>query len=497
MITALFIFDAKGDILISKLYKEGVKRNISDVFRIQVITTNSKNNSAGDSDGRDVRSPVLTLGSTSFIYIKSGLLWICAVTRSNQDCSLVLEFLYNFENLLKNMLIGYGNDSQLSIKKQLTDELITNNFNLIYELLDEVIEFGYPTNLEINYLKNMITSIPASDNIFKIANTRLSRSNNSSNDKPVSNKSSKLSGSNVTWRNTGIKYRRNEIFLNVEERINVLMNAQSEALRVYVDGAIQMKTHLSGMPECRFGLSDDSMLLNLKSSENQDSAAYAYTSNNRNNNEVTLEDSKFHQCVDLTKFDLERVIQFIPPDGDFQLMSYHCLLNINLPFKVYPQVQEIGRLKLHYKIRVKSAFPARLPATNVQIKIPTPRGVIKSMATNSLGKSKFHPEENLFIWKFNKFFGEQEHIFTGEVELSNNHNDFGPNSSMLEDDFNQVYNNGIINWNRPPIKLEFKLDMFSCSGLTVKFLKVQEKLNYRTVKWVKYCTQAGSYDIRY
>ena len=37
---------------------------------------------------------------------------------------------------------------------------------------------------------------------------------------------------------------------------------------------------------------------------------------------VEMEDIKFHQCVRLNKFDTERLITFIPPDGDFELMSY-------------------------------------------------------------------------------------------------------------------------------------------------------------------------------
>lgn len=38
MINGLFIFSQRGEVLISRLFKDGVKRNISDVFRIQVIS---------------------------------------------------------------------------------------------------------------------------------------------------------------------------------------------------------------------------------------------------------------------------------------------------------------------------------------------------------------------------------------------------------------------------------------------------------------------------
>jgi len=39
-------------------------------------------------------------------------------------------------------------------------------------------------------------------------------------------------------------------------------------------------------------------------------------------NAVELDDCQFHQCVRLTKFDTDRTISFIPPDGEFELMRY-------------------------------------------------------------------------------------------------------------------------------------------------------------------------------
>lgn len=451
MITALFMFDSKGDVLISKIYKEGVKRNVSDVFRIQIITGSNKGSS------KEVRSPILTLGSTSFIYIRSGKVWIVAVTRSNQDCSVILEFLFKFDSLLR---------STFNTPNGLVEEMITNNFFNIYQLLDEILQFGYPVNLEPAYLKDVIPGITIGDG-FKLNNSINRRKSTGSNLMLNSNRSAeKLVGLN-SWRQTGIKYRRNEIFVNVEEKINVLTNEQSEIFRAYVDGQIVLNTHLSGMPECRFGFNDDGVLINNGGSSTGQLGL------------VVLEDCKFHQCVELNKFDTTRVIQFIPPDGEFQLMSYNCVLNIHLPFKVIPQVQQISTKRIQYKISIKSLFPHKLNATNVLIKIPTPSGVIQHYTSESSGKTKYQPEENAFVWKFNKFYGEQEHVFSAEIELSDE----------------SVKN--LIHWPKPPIKLDFFLDMFSSSGLTVNYLKIQEKTNYRTVKWVKYASRSGSYEIRY
>jgi AP-1 complex subunit mu len=42
-----------------------------------------------------------------------------------------------------------------------------------------------------------------------------------------------------------------------------------------------------------------------------------------------MEDVKFHQCVRLARFENDRTISFIPPDGEFELMSYR----LSIPVK--------------------------------------------------------------------------------------------------------------------------------------------------------------------
>ncbi len=43
---------------------------------------------------------------------------------------------------------------------------------------------------------------------------------------------------------------------------------------------------------------------------------------------VELEDVKFHQCVRLSRFETDRTISFIPPDGEFDLMTYRLTTNV-------------------------------------------------------------------------------------------------------------------------------------------------------------------------
>lgn len=45
---------------------------------------------------------------------------------------------------------------------------------------------------------------------------------------------------------------------------------------------------------------------------------------------VAMEDVKFHQCVRLSRFESDRTISFIPPDGESELMSYRINTHVRL-----------------------------------------------------------------------------------------------------------------------------------------------------------------------
>jgi AP-1 complex subunit mu len=60
----------------------------------------------------------------------------------------------------------------------------------------------------------------------------------------------------VCWRADGIKYSKNEIFLDVVEKLNILVSNNGNVLRSEIIGAVKMRSHLSGMPELKLGLND-------------------------------------------------------------------------------------------------------------------------------------------------------------------------------------------------------------------------------------------------
>ena len=165
------------------------------------------------------------------------------------------------------------------------------------------------------------------------------------------------------------------------ESVNVLMSSKGTVLRSDVSGSIMVKSQLSFMPECKFGMNDK---LAMGNEQNVDKG-------------IAIDDIKFHQCVRLGKFDKDRAITFIPPDGVFELMTYRVTENINLPFKIMPIFQEYGSAKIEISLKAKSMFDRNLFATNIVIKIPTPRNTGKCNIFVVSGKAKYEPEQSAII----------------------------------------------------------------------------------------------------
>ena len=191
-----------------------------------------------------VRSPVTNIARTSFFHIKRSNLWLAAVTKQNVNASMVFEFLLKVVEIMQNY---FG---------KISEENVKNNFVLIYELLDEIVDFGYPQNTDTGILKTFITQqgVKSASKEEQAAIT------------------SQVTGQ-IGWRKEGIKYRRNELFLDVMEYVNLLMSPQGQVLSAHVAGKvirylmqfnkifdqlfqILMKSYLSGMPECKFGIND-------------------------------------------------------------------------------------------------------------------------------------------------------------------------------------------------------------------------------------------------
>lgn len=123
----------------------------------------------------------------------------------------------------------------------------------------------------------------------------------------------------VKWRKEGIKYRKNECYMDVVEKLNMTVSESGNVIKSEVLGTLQMNTQLTGMPELKLGLNDQTLF------EMQGKSTL---------NTVNLEDIKFHNCVRLNRFEADRSISFIPPDGEFELMTYRIDMEVKPLFYI-------------------------------------------------------------------------------------------------------------------------------------------------------------------
>lgn len=152
---------------------------------------------------------------------------------------------------------------------------------------------------------------------------------------------------------------------------------------------------------------------------------------------IVIDDVTFHRCVKLGQFDHDRTINFVPPDGEFELMKYRITDNVNLPFRVLPVITEHGRSRVEYEIKIKGNFSDKLFATSVVIRIPTPPNVSKATLNPGLGKAKYNASDSTIVWKINKFPGDASVVLSGECKML----------ASMEDK----------PWVKPPITMEFQV----------------------------------------
>ncbi|KAF4654272.1 AP-1 complex subunit mu-1 [Perkinsus chesapeaki] len=383
--SAVFILDMKGKVIIWRNYRGEVPPSVTEQFVDNVI----------DSDDVNVK-PVFVEDGIVYCWIQYNNIYLLAVTQRNGNAMMILSYLYKLADVLKDYF------------KTVDEDHIKDNFVLTYELLDEMMDNGYPQTTETKILREYIKTEYKKVKVDKMK-------------APPS-----AATSAVSWRPEGIKHKKNEIFLDVVEKLNLLVAANGQVLRSEILGSLKMKSFLSGMPECKLGLNDKLL------------AAGGAGGSSRGGKGVEMEDIKFHQCVRL---------------------SYR----LNTPVKPLITVEAVvdpsqsGR-RLEVMIKAKSQFKSRSIANSVEIHVPVPGDVDTPQFKASTGSVKYHPEKDCVIWSIKQFPGQKDYIMTSNFGL--------PSVSM--EAARDLYA-------KKPISVKFEIPYFTVSGLTVRYLKIVEK----------------------
>ena len=321
---------------------------------------------------------------------------------------------------------------------------VTLNGLMTEKYLDEVVDYGYPQNTDAKLLKEYIKT-----SYYRLL-TRKKVSTEVMN--------------NQVSRVPGIKYQVNQAFVDVTERVSSLISHKGEMLRSDIIGQITMKTMLSGMPLLKLGLNDK---------------VYFEVSGKKSSGKtVEMDDFKFHNCVNINKFETERVIEFIPPDGFFVLMNYRLNLKIKPLIWVEVDRKELTQTKMKYKNKKKSNCKQRSTANNVCIYIPVPNDLQNPLFKSSLGSVTYSPDKEVLIWSIRKFPGMKE------------------TNLIIQFNVPSLRANDKSKYLKKPIEVKFEIPAFTVSGIQVRYLKITEASGYQAYLFDKYVTKNGEYQIR-
>ncbi|SCM25946.1 AP-1 complex subunit mu-1, putative [Plasmodium chabaudi chabaudi] len=459
-ISAIFIIDLKGKVIISRNYRGEINANLLEVFYNCVI----------DQEDNLIK-PIFHVNGITYCWVAYNNIYILAITKKNSNATLIITFLYKLIQVLKDYF------------KVLEEESIKDNFVITYELLDEMIDNGFPQLSEVKILREYIKN---KAHQLTVKNIKIPSAITNS----------------VSWRNEGIKYKKNEIFLDVVESLNIIISSNGTVLRSEIMGCLKMKSYLSGMPELKLGL-NDKLLFNKNltnfstlgnngnnsnnnnnniANNNSNSGIASSNANTPNNNRtklVELEDIKFHQCVRLSKFENDRTISFIPPDGIFNLMTYRLSTHVKPLFWLDINISKKSLTKIEYIVKAKSQFKNKSIANNVEFHLPVPADVDSPHFQTYIGTVKYYPDKDILLWKIKQFQGQKEYIMNAQFGLP----------SVVSNENKDVYY-------KRPVNVKFEIPYFTVSGITVRYLKIIEKSGYQALPWVRYITQNGDYQVR-
>nr|PVC51930.1 clathrin-adaptor chain [Theileria orientalis] len=436
-ISGIYILDLKGRLIICRNYKADILTNVCDAFYEHVILQDS-----------GVIKPVFHTEGCTFSWISQNGIYFIAVAASNYNVSLSIAFLYRFINVLTSYF------------KHLSEESIRENFVVVYELLDEMLDNGFPQVTEVSILREFIKNQYHQMTIDKV------RAPNTMTNV-------------VSWRKEGIKHKKNELFLDVIESLDLILSASGTVLRSEIRGCLKMKSYLSNMPEVYLCL-NDKLLFDMDAAEKGALGQPANYSDKYGAKfgTVELEDVKFHQCVELTKFNTDRTISFIPPDGEFELMTYRLRCRVKPLFSVYVTFSYKSNSRIEFYVKATSQFKSKSMATNVEFLIPVPSDVNCPEFNPTQGSVKYLPDQDAILWYVKQFQGDKVYTMFASFGLPS-----------VSDEAREMFS-------KNPVKIKFEIPYYTVSGINVKHLRITDRSGYKALPWVRYITKNGDYQLR-
>ncbi|XP_015885953.3 AP-4 complex subunit mu isoform X1 [Ziziphus jujuba] len=450
MISQLFVLSQRGDNIVFRDYRGEVQKGTAEIFFRKV--------KFWKEDGQEEAPPVFNVNGVNYFHVKIvGLLFV-ATTRVNVSPSLVLELLQRIARVIKDYLGVLNEDS------------IRKNFVLVYELLDEVMDFGYVQTTTTEVLKSFVFNEPIvvdAAHLSPLGPAGLFMQG-----------TKRMPGTAVTKSvvaNEPGGRKREEIFVDIIEKISITFSSSGYILTSEIDGTIQMKSYLTGNPEIRLALNDDLSI------GRGGGSTYDYRGS-FGSGAVVLDDCNFHESVRLDNFDVDRTLSLVPPDGEFPVMNYRMTQEFKPPFRINALIEEAGAPKAEVILKVHAEFPSSITANTISVQMPLPKYTMRAsfeLEPGAVGQTTDFKQANRRLeWNLKKIVGGSEHTLRARLTFSQE-------------------SHGNITKESGPVSMTFTIPMYNASKLQVKYLQIAKKSGtYNPYRWVRYVTLSNSYVAR-
>ncbi|KTG38180.1 hypothetical protein cypCar_00023580 [Cyprinus carpio] len=435
MIHSLFLVNASGDIFLEKHWKSVVSRSVCDYFFEALERATEPENVP----------PVIPTPHHFLINVLRHRIYFVAVIQSEVPPLFVIEFLHRVVDTFQD----FGNAVLAAIVMKIikgndyfgvcSEAAIKDNVVVVYELLEEMLDNGFPLATESNILKELIKP----PTILRTVVNTITGSTNVGEQLPTGQLSV------VPWRRTGVKYTNNEAYFDVVEEIDAIIDKSGSTITAEIQGVIDACVKLTGMPDLTLSFMNPRL----------------------------LDDVSFHPCVRFKRWEAERILSFIPPDGNFRLLSYHVSSQNLVAIPVYVKHNisfREGSSQGRFELTLGPKQTMGKAVESVLVSSQLPRGVLNANLSPSQGTYTFDPVTKLLSWDVGKINPQKLPSLKGSVSLQ---------TGASKPDEN------------PTINIQFKIQQLAISGLKVNRLDMYGE-KYKPFKGIKYMTKAGKFQVR-
>lgn len=351
MLCQFFVLSPRGDTIVTRDFRGGGVRGLAEVFFRRVRTHGHTS------------TPVINADDVRFVYLKrNGLYFALTTSELNAPVPYWIELLEAVVRVVKDFCGVLSEDS------------MRKNFALVYEIVDEMFDFGYLQASKTSELTNVIRNEPAgagSESALQPYANSITNSLGNLSAAGLSHLSSLAgtagairaearsmpktvpSNASQTPINTQIAATSRgadsaDIFIDILDRVNVEMNAYDGSLRwITVDGLVVVKSYLAERMPLRLGLNEELVINNPFFVDDSDKPA---PSSRYGRQAVVIDDCLFNECVSLKDFNTNRSLTFTPPQGEFTLMRYRVgqSAGLSAPLTCVAHVQTTSKDKVSF-----------------------------------------------------------------------------------------------------------------------------------------------------